>query len=297
MLAFPPAVGAQTPAAVNAAAVPADASTPVLWAQQSGLFARNGIEVQLAPERSGSAVASGVAGGSYAIGNSSLVSLITAHTRGLPFVLIAAGGLYESRNPTVALLVKRDGPLRTAANLNGKTVAVSALNDLFSLATKLWVDRNGGDASSLKLVELPVSAVGDALALGRIDAGGVGSPELEDALDSGKARILATMYDAIAPAFLYTGWFTTVDYARRNPQIVRGFATAMRAAATYTNGHPGATVASLAKFTGIDATKIAKMHRVANGTALDPALIQPLIDDAARYNAIPARFDARELLL
>ncbi|HXP92819.1 MAG TPA: ABC transporter substrate-binding protein [Candidatus Binatia bacterium] len=296
LVSSPALISAQSLTSIDVAAVPADASTPVLWAQQSGIFRRHGIEVRLSPERSGSAVAAGVAGGSYTIGNSSLVSLITAHVRGLPFVLVAPGGLYRARNPTVALLVKRDSPIRNAADLNGKTVAVSSLNDLFSLSTKLWVDKNGGDSMSLKVLEFPVSAVGDALASGRVDAGGVGSPELEEAIDSGKARLLAYMYDAIAPEFLYTGWFTTADYASRNPSVVHGFAEAMRESASYTNGHPSATVASMSKFTGIDAAKIAKMHRVANGTVLDPRLIQPLIDYAAKYKMIPTAFDARDLI-
>jgi NitT/TauT family transport system substrate-binding protein len=252
--------------------------------------------VRLLPERSGAAVAAGVAGGSYGIGNSSLVSLISAHSRGLPFVLIAAGGLYRARNPTIGLLVKRDSPIRTAGDLNGKTIAVSSLNDLFTISTKAWVDKNGGDSSTLKQLELPVSVVGEALAGGRVDAGGVGSPDFEEAINSGKARLLAHMYDAIALEFLYTGWFTTTDFVEKNSRVVRAFADAMRESATYTNGHPHATVDSMAAFTGLEPAKVAKMHRVACGTVLDPRLIQPVVDTTAKYKVIPGSFDAKDLI-
>jgi hypothetical protein len=38
------------------------------------------------------------------------------------------------------------------------------------------------------------------------------------------------------------------------------------------------------------------MPRVTYATSLNPRDIQPLIDAAAKYKAIPASFDARELI-
>ena len=53
----------------------------------------------------------------------------------------------------------------------------------------------------------------------------------------------------------------------------------------------------LSAFTRIDAAVIRSMTRVVQGTSLDVALLQPVIDASARYKAIPAPFDAKELLL
>jgi hypothetical protein len=39
------------------------------------------------------------------------------------------------------------------------------------------------------------------------------------------------------------------------------------------------------------------MTRVEQGTAADPRLVQPVIDEMAKAKAIPAAFDARELFL
>ena len=38
------------------------------------------------------------------------------------------------------------------------------------------------------------------------------------------------------------------------------------------------------------------MSRTQFATSLDPALIQPLIDTAAKYKAIDARFEARDFI-
>lgn len=293
---FARAASAAAPAAVRAGGVPEDSATPALWAIRSGLFRRNGIDFQMEAQRSGSAVAAAVAGGSYQIGKSSITSLILAHARGIPFVFIAPGGLYEAANPVVAMLVRPDSPLRTPADLNGKTIAVSALNDLYTIGTMLWIDKNGGDSSTIKLVELPISAVADAIATGRVDAASSIHPELQYALDSGKVKVFAHPFDAVAPRFFYTAWFTTADYAAKHPEVVTGFARAMRDAATYTNTHHQQTVELIADYTKIDARTVAHMARVNCGTALDPALIQPQIDAAARYKVIAARFDARDVI-
>ncbi len=278
------------------AGVPEESVTPALWAQQSGIFRRAGLDVDIRPQNSGSAIAAGVAGGSYAIGKSSLVSLIIAHSKGLPFVLIAGGGLYDAKNPNVGLLVKADSPMKNAADLNGKMLGVSNLNDLYTLAAKAWLDSHGGDSTSIKTLEFPIAAIPDAIAANRIDAGGLIDPELQSAVDSKKVRVFARMFDAVAPRFMYTGWFTTTDFLAKNRATVEAFSRAMRESTTYVNSHESETVDMLSKFTSIEPSRIAKMHRISYSSTLDPRLIQPSIDVCAKYKAIPASFDAKELI-
>jgi NitT/TauT family transport system substrate-binding protein len=296
LLATPALAYGQSLTAITVAGVPEESATPALWARQSGMFRRAGLDVSVEPQNSGSAIAAGVAGGSYAIGKSSLVSLIIAHTKGIPFVLVAGGGLYDAKNPNFGLVVKADSPIKTAAELNGKSVAVSALNDLYTIGTKAWMDKNGGDSSTIKLLELPISAVGDAIAAGRVDAGGLIDPELQSAIDAGKVKWLGRDFDAIALRFMYTGWFTTTDYLAKNRATVEGFVRAMREASAFVNAHPGDTVDVLAKFSAMDAARIAKMHRISYATALDPRLVQPMIDACAKYKVISAAFDAKDMI-
>jgi NitT/TauT family transport system substrate-binding protein len=287
---------AQSLVDLKAAGVPEESATPVLWAQQSGLFQRDGISVELDPQRSGTAIAAGVAGGGYQVGKSSIIPLITAFAKGIPFVLVAPGGLYRASKPHIAMIVAADSPIKTAADMNGKTLGVSALDDLYTLGIKLWIDKNGGDSSTLKIVELPLPAITDAIVAGRIDAGGSATPALQAAVDSGKVRVLAHMFDAIAPEFMYTGWFSTKSYVASHLQAMRDFSRAERQAAAYVNDHPEQSVGALSKFTGISADVIAKMTRAQMGTVLDPKLIQPVVDVCVRYKVIPAPINAADMI-
>lgn len=248
-------------------------------------------------QRSGPAIASGVAGGAYQIGKASITPLVIAHARNVPFVLVAAGGIYDASAPISALLVRDDSPLRSAADLDGKTVAVFGLNDINTIALDLWVDKNGGNSSTLKPVEIPVSAIAEAIVTGRVDAGQINEPNLAVALGTGRVRVFGHPYEAVAPRFMYTAWFTTTDYLSRERTAVLGFARAMREAAIYANAHHAQTVGLIAGFTGVDPDVVRKMTRVELGASLDVGLIQPVIDATARYKGIPAPFDAREFLL
>ena len=275
--------------------VPEESVTPALWAAQSGMFRKAGLNVDVQPAASGNAIAAGVAGGAYAVGKSSLPSIVAAHAHGLPFVFVAGGSLYDTKFPYSVLTVKADSPLKTATELNGKLLAVPSLSDITTYATKAWVDAHGGDSATLKLLEFPFAQVPDALAAGRVDAGFIADPVLQQALDDKKVRIFAHAFDAVAPQFMVTGWFVTLDYWNKNKADLQKFYHVMQDAAKYVVAHPADAVSVLSAFSKVDPAIIAKTHRIGYAP-LEPKYIQPVIDIMAKYKAIPASFDAKELI-
>lgn len=296
-LAFPHAVSAQTPATLALAGVPEDSITPVLYGVQSGLFKRYGLDIAVSPERSGPAITAGVAGGAYQIGKSSITPLILAHSKGLQFVIVAPAGVYAAAAPIDGMFVRTDAPIKTAADLNGKTFGVYGIGDVYTISARAWMEKNGGDPASLKFVELPISAMVDAIANGRVDAGAMNEPAVELALTSPRLRLMTHPFAALAPRFLYTAWFASTDYAKAHRPAMDAFAHAMREAAAYANAHHEQTVDLISAFTSVDAATIRKMTRVEQGTVSDPKLVQPIIDEMAKTKAIPTAFDARELFL
>jgi NitT/TauT family transport system substrate-binding protein len=290
--ATPQLAMAQTQPALGAGGVPEDSATPVLYGIQSGAFRRAGINVDLSAQGSGAAVTAGVVGGAYQIGKSSIVPLIIAVGKKIPIKIIAPGGLYRSTAPNIAVIVLADSPLKTAADLNGKTIGVSSPEDLYTLGVKAWMDKNGGNSATLKLLSLPQAEIEAALTAKRIDAGASGMPQLQSQLDGGHVRVLCNMCDAIANSFMFSAWFSSDQTLAGRHADLAAFARAEKQAAAYANDHHADTVAALAAFTHIEPAVIAKMVRVQNGTTLDAKLIQPAIDVCARYNVIPERFDA-----
>jgi NitT/TauT family transport system substrate-binding protein len=278
------------------AGVPEDSATTVLYGIQSGLFRSHGLNVDLQVQRNGPAIMSSVAGNTYQMGKSSTPPLIVAISRGLPFVMIAPAGLYVSSAPIAALLVKSDSPLAKASDLAGKTIATGTLNDIHSLAFRAWMDKNGGDSNAVKFVEIPISEIPIAITQGRVDAGSVNEPVLSAGLAGGGLKVLAHHFDAIAPRFMYTAWFTTKQFEAANPALVKTFTAALKQAAQYCNTHHAQTIDMIAKYTSLEPSAVQKMTRVEQGTVLDPRLLQPVIDAMVKYKYLSQPIDVHDVI-
>lgn len=293
----PRSLRAQDLTVVHVGASLDDGLTPLLYALHVGAFKAAGLDVQLQSSTNGAALAAAVAGGSVDFAKSSLLSLITAHARGVDFKIVAGAAQYLTVAPTTLLCVLATSNVKTLADLTGKTVAVSALQSLDQIGTEALVDKSGGDASTIKFIEVPFPAMMAVLEQGRADAASIGNPSLAAALASGKLRTFPDPYDGIAKRLLIAGWFTSADFAAKNPSVVDRFARVMRDANAYSNTHHAETAPILAEYAHLDPEVIAKMNRLNNAVTLDPQEIQPAIDAAAKYKFIGQPFPAKELLL
>jgi NitT/TauT family transport system substrate-binding protein len=268
----------------------------VLYGLEGGLFKSAGIDVQLQKLNSGAAAAAAVIGGSIDIGKSSTMQLVTAHAKGIPFVIIASAQNFRDDILNAGLIVAKDSPIKTGKDFNGKTLSCAALGDLFSIAMAAWIDQHGGDSKTVKFVELPNAAAPEAILTGRVDGATVANPRLAEALTSGKLRLLGQSFSAIAPRFMAAAFFSTADWLAKNRDAANRFRKVMEASSAYVNSHHAETVDMIARYSGLDPKSLANMQRSELSTTLDPKLLQPLIDRAAKYGAIPKAFDARELM-
>ena len=289
--------GAQTLQTIRLGTGLDDSSKPVLYAQEAGLFRRAGLDVEIvALNGGGAAIAAAVAGGSLEIGKSNTLQLISAHEHGLPFTLIApssANGAYER---DAAIVVREAVPIRSARDLNGKTIGVTSLVTIQLLSTRAWIDAGGGDSQTVRFLEVSPTATQAALEQGRIDAATVLDPILSQILGAGGLRVLAYPYGAVATRFDGSDFFTTTDWAAKHPDLVERFVRVMHDANAYVTAHETETNPVLASFAKIDLAVLEHMNHIERPAYLDAGQIQPLIDQAARYKFIAKAFPAAELI-
>ena len=287
---------AQALQAVHLAAPATEDMTNLYYGIKSGAFQRAGLNLDYFHTNSGSAAVTAMLTGSYDIAVSGLLSLLSAHLRDIPLVIIMGENAHNSRNPSQLLQVATDSKIQNASDLNGKTIGTPSLNDLNSVAIKAWSDKNGGDWRSLKFVEVPNSALVAAIADHRIDAGSVQYPALGLSLADHSTRTLGDALSAVAPRFLLAAYIVRRDWAAQTAATIRRFRAGYTEATDYNNGHFPQTATYTAELTGITADQALKMRRTTNPTMPTPADIQPLIDAAAKYGAISKSFKAEELL-
>jgi NitT/TauT family transport system substrate-binding protein len=263
------------------------------YAQDNGFFRAAGLNVEITVLTSGAALVAGVTSGALDIAGASTVAIANAHAHGLPVFLIAPAGVYNSASPTTGLVVAKDSPLRTAADLNGKAVAVTTLRDISQDAVMAWLDKNQGDSSKVQFIELPASEMGSAVQAGRVAAAFIPEPNLTKA--AGQTRYFASAYDGIAKEFMVIGWLAAKGWIDANTDMAKTYASVMRQTADWANKNKRASAEILAKYAKLPADTIASMHRTSYVQGLNSNLIQPVIDVTAHYKTLAQSFPANEL--
>jgi NitT/TauT family transport system substrate-binding protein len=281
---------------VQVASALSDDIAPVLYGMASGIFSRLGLDIQIEAANSGAAAAAAVLGGSLQMAKGGTMAIVTGHVRSVPLTAIWPAAISTTAAPICGLIVSRSSGITTGKDCNGKVFTGASLQDLNQLAAMAWVDANGGDSKTMRFVETPASTDIPALEAGRIDGATVLNPILQLAMRTPSVKLLANPFDTIGKHFCSSTWFTTLDYAAKNADVVRRFVSGLQEATRYEYAHPAEMAKYLAPFLHVDEAALASFPRTTDGLSLDPSDYQPVIDIAARYGVIPKTFPASELL-
>lgn len=132
----------------------------------------------------------------YDVVQTAVISLPRGLDQGLKLSILSTALRYNKSGEGADIWVKADGPIKSIADLKGKTLGVFGLGSagVTLIRIALWkkyglnVALQGGD---LTFVELPASAMPSALAAGRIDAATLIHAQAYAASKSGEFRSIA----------------------------------------------------------------------------------------------------------
>jgi NitT/TauT family transport system substrate-binding protein len=276
--------GAQAPVVIHVGISSFEAHADVYYAVELGLFKKADLDVDIQQYQGGAAIVAAIAGGALQIGGGNPLPLAIARQRGVKVLIIAPGYLYDTASspPIEALAVAASSPYRTAKDLNGKTIGATALNGLDQVGIFSWIEANGGDYRSVRLVEVPQGAMPDALSVGRVEAAQIGDPALSSGIDSGKVRIIGKSFDAIAKRFFAAVWFASDDWAAQNPVAIRKYTNAINEASAWAVRNPEQAALVLQKYMHVTFSRAHEYH----ARTLDPKLLQPILDAAVKYKLL-----------
>jgi NitT/TauT family transport system substrate-binding protein len=287
-----PARAADLPS-VAVGVVPVDAASEVYVAAQEGFFERAGLRAAIQAMPNGGAISAALVGGALDIGSVNIVSLAAAHEKNVPLKILAPGSIYTAKAPTSALIAAQNSPLRSARDLNGKTVATNALRGLAQIAGNAFVDRAGGDAKTLHWIEMPFAAMPAALAAGRIDAAVVQEPALTQSRND--ARIIGNVYDGIGESWMIDAWIASETWIAAHPDLAAHFAAAMRQAGAWANANRAKTLPIVADNLKLTPDVAQAMRRATFLESVDVKLAQAPIDAAFRYGVLTTKVGAADL--
>lgn len=289
------AAWAQSSPPIRVGCLAGESTGAALYAQDEGFFAKRGLTVSISTSVTNAAAAAAMLGGALDVAIADVVVLSTAHDKGIPFVMLAPAELHSNKVPTLAIAV-RDPAVKLGKDFNGKVFGCQTITGLGYLVTCAWIDNNGGDSKSLKWIEIPFPAGGEALKRGTIDAFVAPDPFISSAVALGNYLVLLDK-KPLAPAILQGAWYSTKDWVSKNHAAAKAFADAIREANVWGNANPQGTAQILAKYSKIPLSVIsAQKMRGQYQERFDYSTLQPLIDGAAKYGLVSKPFPARDLV-
>jgi NitT/TauT family transport system substrate-binding protein len=278
---------ASGPTKIKVGVIPIVDVAPIYLGIKQGFFKAENLDVSLETAQGGAAIVPGVVSGQYQFGFSNTTSLLLASSQGLPLKVVSAGNATtgDKTKDFGGVIVKADSPIKTAADLAGRKVAVNTLKNINTTTINKVVRDAGGDPSTIKYVELPFPDIAAAVAKGDVDAGQVVEPFLTIASGQGD-RIVAANYAGTDPNLMVGMYFTSQTYASKNSKVVSGFTAAMAKSLEYASSHSDEARAILATYTKLDPTVQKTLVLPKWPATVDRSSVQVLSDLAAKDGLI-----------
>lgn len=295
LVAFPTAIAAQSvPKLRVGIESSAETFAEPYYGVQAGIFARDGLDVDLEQFPTAGPIVSALLGGSLDIGAADVILLANAVNRGVPLLAIAASGLFRTAEPTSGLYVLKTSSIRSAKELEGQTVAVGTLVSLTSVSLRMWLAQNGADPAKVQFIEMKFGEMPAALEHGTVAAAYLVEPLIT--AHAAALKLLAIPYGAIASTFPISVIVATRPWLAQNDAIARKFVTALYETARWANANRPQTAGELADYSHVNVDLIRRMHRTSYATGLNAAMLQPVLDAAAANKLIDRPTNAADLI-
>jgi NitT/TauT family transport system substrate-binding protein len=212
---------------LTVAVVPAISAAGLYIAQQDGYFTAAGLHVKIVPIASGVNAIPDLLSGSVDIDEGQWAADVAAEAKGVARLHALASA--SAGGPGVQeIAIPAKSPIRTVAQLAGKTIALNATKGLAELATGILLQSNGVDPSSVHYVVMGFPAMGPALAAHRVDAAFIAEPSLSAAEVASGVQPLADVDQGATQNIPISGYVTTAAWAKKNPRTAAAFTAALK---------------------------------------------------------------------
>ena len=215
---------------------------------EEGFFEDQGIEITVETGQGGAALLPAVVSGDIDFATSNPVSLLQARDNDLDVRVIAhwTSALSEGDTDINGVVATSASGMTSAADLEGKKVAVNTLNGMGGLTIREAVRQDGGDPDAVEFVELPFPDMPAALGAGNVDAVWVPEPFLSTLTAAGNTVVSYSSKESVEghPTQLF---FTSAQLAESDPELVEDFTAALEETLAFADENPDAVKAQVSQ--------------------------------------------------
>jgi NitT/TauT family transport system substrate-binding protein len=213
---------------LTVAVVPALDAAGFFIALQQGLFKDQGLNVRFVPAISSDTVISAQVAGQYDITGGNYVSYLQAQQAGQANLDIFAEGSVMQPG-AMGIYTMPGSPIKTLADLKGRTVAINAPNNIMYLLAASVLSEHGISPSRVRFVVQAdgFPAIPAALKAGAVSAAALPEPYASDAEQQDGAVSLADLNQGGTTGFPVLGYVVTKQWAQKYPHTLAAFYTAL----------------------------------------------------------------------
>jgi NitT/TauT family transport system substrate-binding protein len=256
-----PAFAQQRLTPIRIVVTPVTNYTGLLVGRDKGWFEEQGLNVSWSPVAQTAIAVEATYGGSVEFAGGGVLEPMIARGNGLDMMLVVPSARIRPEAPdNSAIVVKANSAIQKPADLAGKRASVGLLNSINHIHFIEWMRRNGGDAKTVQLTEIPFPQMADALMQDRLDAVWAVEPFFTILKKSGNVRVIGYPYQENIPNMDVTAMFAKESWLKANADAAKRFRTVFTRAQKFMTEAPKADRdAFVSKFTSVRPELVAEM--------------------------------------
>ena len=260
-------------------------------------LAPEGVTIQWLNFPMGPQMMEAIGTGSLDIGSAAATPPIFAQAAGVPFVY--AANIPTGRSGGGAILVPKDFPIQTVADLRGKRIAFQP-GSVWQYCLVKLLEQVGVEYKEVLPVKMPPADAFSAFNSGSVDAWVQGEPYITLSQRKSGARILARTNGVSTAGGFYLAASATV---KSHPEWIRAVLEEVKKAGAWAKSHPHDAALLTASRVGLDVPTVERMISEGTNTELRPideaivAQQQAQADLFLKLGVLPKKITVRDVVL
>ena len=200
---------------------------PAFVAADNGVFARNGIAMDMVGIANPANIPAAVTSRSIDIAGLNIATLLHAVDGGLDMVVIAGSSMIPNKDAPIAYVTGPDWSYAGPESLAGRSVAMPGIGSAVDVLFRVWVQGQKMDLQKIRIVEVPLPQIPDGLRTHSVDSAVLVEPFLTRAVQGGQAKMGVRFTDTLPHAVIAILYAADRGWADAHRKEVTAFRAAV----------------------------------------------------------------------
>jgi NitT/TauT family transport system substrate-binding protein len=280
---------------IKVSIMPTTDLAPFWLAKDNGYFKAEGLDVEQVVAKSGQESMQKAISGEVDIALSTYTPFFVAKSKGVADIQLVADGTSVNAKSN-AIVTVPTSPVKTVNDLQGKRIAITALNTASDILTKSVMKDHNVDYSKVTWVPVQLPNMAAALKDNQVDAAYMPEPQLSQAAKIVGATPVIDINTGATQDFPLTGYGSTTKWVQGNPKTLAAFQRAMKKATSEALADRSKVEPLLVKYARIDEDTAKLLTLPGYGSVLDARRLQRVPDLLLQMGVITSKVDAAPMI-